>query len=67
MWRRGVPLGALFRAHFGVPQSRLYHERLLGALLGELPLKRAVRVLADATGLPRNRVYARALRLKDEG
>ncbi len=43
------------------------YERLLGALLGELPLKRAVRVLADATGLPRNRVYARALRLKDEG
>lgn len=40
------------------------HERLLVALLAELPLKRAVRLLADATDLPRNRIYARALALK---
>ncbi len=41
------------------------HERLLAALLQELPLKRAARLLSDATDLPRNRVYARALALKD--
>ncbi len=41
------------------------HERLLAALLHELPLKRAARLLSDATDLPRNRVYARALALKD--
>ncbi len=41
------------------------HERLLTALLQELPLKRAARLLSDATDLPRNRVYARALTLKD--
>ena len=43
------------------------HERLLAALLGELPLKRAVRLLADATDVPRNQVYARALELKAGG
>ena len=43
------------------------HERLLLSLLKELPLKRVVRLLADATDLPRNRVYARALALKDAG
>ncbi len=43
------------------------HERLLAALLHELPLKRAARLLSDATDLPRNRVYARALALKDAG
>ncbi|WP_081619801.1 16S rRNA (cytidine(1402)-2'-O)-methyltransferase [Thioalkalivibrio sp. ALJT] len=41
------------------------HERLLAALLQELPLKRAARLLCDATDLPRNRVYARALALKN--
>ncbi|MGM0672080.1 16S rRNA (cytidine(1402)-2'-O)-methyltransferase [Thioalkalivibrio sp.] len=40
------------------------HERLLAALLQEFPLKRAARLLSDATDLPRNRVYARALALK---
>ena len=43
------------------------HERLLAALLAELPLKRAVRLLADAADLPRNQVYARALELKESG
>lgn len=41
------------------------HERLLAGLLQELPLKRAARLLSDVTDLPRNRVYARALALKD--
>lgn len=36
-------------------------ERLLRALLDDLPLKQAVSLASRITGLPRNRVYARAL------
>jgi len=39
-------------------------DRLLAALLPDLPLSRAVDVVAEATGERRNRVYARALSLK---
>lgn len=38
-------------------------ERMLGALVGELPLKQAVRLAARITGIARNRLYARALEL----
>jgi 16S rRNA (cytidine1402-2'-O)-methyltransferase len=39
--------------------------RILGLLLAELPLKRAVRLCADITGAPRNAVYEAALALRD--
>jgi 16S rRNA (cytidine1402-2'-O)-methyltransferase len=41
-------------------------ERLLSLLLSELPLKRAVAIAAEASGAPRNALYARALALRDE-
>jgi 16S rRNA (cytidine1402-2'-O)-methyltransferase len=39
-------------------------ERLLAALVQALPVKQAVSLTAQAFGLPRNRLYARALELK---
>lgn len=38
-------------------------ERVLATLLAELPLKQAVRLTSQLTGVARNRVYARALAL----
>ena len=39
-------------------------ERWLAALLGELPPSRAARVVASVTGVPRDVVYARAMKIK---
>jgi len=43
------------------------HDALLSTLLGELPLAQSVRIAVAATGLPKNRVYERALALKKPG
>ncbi len=42
-------------------------ERALSLLLPELPVKKAVRLVSELTGLPRNELYQRALSLKDAG
>ena len=42
-------------------------DALLKALLAELPLAQSVRIAVSATGLPKNRVYDRALALKNHG
>jgi 16S rRNA (cytidine1402-2'-O)-methyltransferase len=42
-------------------------DRLLGCLLRELPLKRAVAVAAELTGRKRNQLYEQALAIKDAG
>lgn len=39
-------------------------ERLLAALVAALPLKQAVAIATEATGAPRNALYARALALR---
>lgn len=41
-------------------------DRLLRALLAELPVSRAARVAAQATGLARNTLYQRAMDLSDD-
>jgi 16S rRNA (cytidine1402-2'-O)-methyltransferase len=40
-------------------------ERVLAALLVDVPVKTAVKLAAAITGAPRNALYASALRLKD--
>jgi 16S rRNA (cytidine1402-2'-O)-methyltransferase len=40
-------------------------EPLLRALIDALPLKQAVALLAEHTGVPRNALYERALALRD--
>jgi 16S rRNA (cytidine1402-2'-O)-methyltransferase len=40
-------------------------ERVLGALLKELPTKQAAKLAADITGRSKNDLYARALEIKD--
>lgn len=44
----------------------LHDDRVLRLLLAELPLKTAVRLCADITGLPRNDLYQQALALKNQ-
>jgi 16S rRNA (cytidine1402-2'-O)-methyltransferase len=41
--------------------------RVLALLLGELPVKTAVKLAASITGAPRNELYDAALRIKGEG
>ena len=41
-------------------------ERVLRVLLAALPLKQAVTLAADLCSAPRNRLYERALALRDE-
>lgn len=49
------------------PTLAVADERTLSLLLAELPLKQAVRLAAAITGIPRNRLYARALELNVAG
>ena len=41
-------------------------ERVLRLLLGELPVKAAVKLAAEITGAPRNALYQKALRIKGD-
>ena len=41
------------------------HDRILAALLAELPLAQAVRLAVSITGAPKNGLYRRALALRD--
>jgi len=47
------------------PDTKLDTDKLLLELLAELPLKRAVNLVVKLTGMPRNALYERALKLKD--
>jgi 16S rRNA (cytidine1402-2'-O)-methyltransferase len=47
-----------------VAPTQAEHDTLLRPLLAALPLKQAVAVAAEASGAPRNTLYARALALK---
>ena len=59
-------LHALTRAARSDEVPTVTAEHLLRILLAALPLKQAVALTAEASGAPRNALYERALRLKDE-
>lgn len=61
--RRGEFAVVVGGAEASEPAQTLDMDRLLRPLVRELGVKRAVRVAAEATGLPRNRLYERALAL----
>ena len=48
------------------PDDSAEGERVLRLLLGELPLKSAVRLAAEISGAPRNALYELALRLRED-
>ncbi|MDR0274362.1 MAG: 16S rRNA (cytidine(1402)-2'-O)-methyltransferase [Burkholderiaceae bacterium] len=50
--------------HSAAARPQHGHERVLRALLAELPLKTAVRLAAQITGAPRNTLYEQALALR---
>ena len=60
-------LHALPRAAAAEGDLPVAAEHCLSVLLRELPLKQAVALAADISGAPRNALYQRALRLRDEG
>jgi 16S rRNA (cytidine1402-2'-O)-methyltransferase len=53
------------RLHAGHDDGLARAEPLLRALIQALPLKQAVALLAEHTGVPRNALYERALALRD--
>lgn len=66
--RDGAVRGEIVLVIGGAPDAptaaTLDRDRLLAALLAELPASRAARVAATATGEPRNALYQRALALQ---
>jgi 16S rRNA (cytidine1402-2'-O)-methyltransferase len=65
---RDFPRGELVVVIEGAPQTATAEpaaaDALLRALLAELPLSQAARIAAQATGLGRNDLYARAIELR---
>ncbi len=41
-------------------------DRMLAMLVAELPVKKVARLVAELTGLPKNELYQRALRLRED-
>jgi len=72
----GLPPGCITKQRGGVAvRTSLAHamllnlhsrlaQRVLVLLLAELPLKQAVKLCAEITGVKRNRLYERALKMK---
>lgn len=54
----------VLHAHMHTAPQAQDHDRMLGLLMAELPLKTAVKLAAELTGEARNALYERALQLK---